>query len=161
MAIKQKMPETSARKQSAAGLLNTSPLDASLGYSLRRAELSAYADYWAAMEAYDIRPYQYAVLVLIRANPGVSQSLISEELRIQKTNFVAVIDRLEERGLTERRRTTGDRRASALFLTRTGETFVKKLEATHARYEKKLMSRLGMKRGKLLLQMLHDFSTPE
>src|SRR3954466_9433279 len=109
----------------------TAALDGSLGYSLRRAQLSTYREYDSFMARFDIRPAQFAVLTLIRSNPGSSQSAVSTALGIQKANFVAVIDRLESRGLTERRKLRGDRRSSALYLTRSGELFCEKLEAAH------------------------------
>src|ERR1022692_4943050 len=88
----------------------TVALDSSLGYSLRRAQLSTYREYDSFMAKFDIRPSQFAVLALIRSNPGSSQSAISTALGIQNANFVAVVDRLESRGLTERRKLRGDRR---------------------------------------------------
>ena len=96
----------------------TNSLDSSLGYSLRRAQLSTYRDFTSFMDKLEVRPSQFAVLVLIRSNPGLTQAAVSETLGIQKANFVALLDRLEERGLAERRKVGGDRRSSALYLTR-------------------------------------------
>lgn len=139
----------------------TAALDISIGYSLRRAQMSTYQEYDSSMAKFNIRPSQYAVLVLIRANPGLSQSAVSATLGIQKANFVAVIDRLESRGLTERRKLRGDRRSSALHLTEKGERFCGKLEASHAELEARLSSRLGPRRTAQFLKMLHDFSLRE
>jgi DNA-binding MarR family transcriptional regulator len=61
------------------------------------------------MSPFDIRPSQFAVLVLIRSNPGLIQSAICTALGIQKTNFVALLDKLEARGITERCRAGVDR----------------------------------------------------
>ena len=135
----------------------TGALDASLGYSLRRAQLSTYEDFSSFIDKFEIRPSQFTVLVLIRSNPGLTQSAVSTTLGIQKANFVSLLDRLEERGLTERRKVGGDRRSSALHLTDAGEAFVKKLEAAHAAFEKKLTKRLGEKRSRQLLSLLHEF----
>jgi len=135
----------------------TAALDSSLAYSLRRAQLSTYADFSAAMNRFEIRPSQFTVLVLIRSNPGLTQSAVSHTLGIQKANFVSLLDRLEERGLTERRKVGGDRRSSALHLTPAGEVFVKKLETAHAALENKLTARLGSRRSLQLLELLHEF----
>ncbi len=137
--------------------LNTSDLDQSLGYSLRRAQLSTFHNFADFMSKFEVRPSQFAVLVLIRSNPGLTQSAVSDALGIQKANFVALIDRLEERGLTERRKVGGDRRSSALHLTRNGEAFVRQLEAAHQAFEETLSSRLGEKRSRQLLKLLHEF----
>ncbi len=151
-----------ANKMSASGTnretLGTAELDVSLGYSLRRAQLSTYLEYDSVMAKFEIRPSQYAVIVLIRSNPGASQSAISGALGIQKANFVAVLDRLEARGLIERRKLRTDKRASALYLTRTGEAFCEKLQAAHADLESRLAERLGVRRSRQFLKMLHEFA---
>jgi DNA-binding MarR family transcriptional regulator len=133
-------------------------LSSSIGFSLRRAQMSTFQEFTEAMEKHGIRPSQFAVLVLIRSNPGLKQSAISKALGIQKANFVALLDRLETRGLTERRTVGGDRRSFALHLTRAGEISVAKIEAAHLAFERGLIKRLGATQSKLLLQLLNDFS---
>ena len=133
-------------------------LENSIGYSLRRAQFSTYAGFTEAMDRFDVRPSQFAVLVLVRSNPGLSQSAICSALGIQKTNFVALLDKLEARGLTERRKIGSDRRSSALHLTREGEIFVAKMDAAHAAMEKQLARRLGSKSTRELLLALHSFT---
>ena len=120
--------------------------------------MSTFQEFTAAMEKQGIRPSQFAVLVLIRSNPGLKQTAISKALGIQKANFVALLDRLEKRGLTERRTVGGDRRSFALHLTRAGETFVAKMEAAHSAFECRLTERLGPARSRQLLQLLNDFA---
>jgi DNA-binding MarR family transcriptional regulator len=139
--------------------LAAAALDSSLGYSLRRAQLSTYDDFSKAMEPFDISPSQFAVLTLIQANPGLTQSAICSALGIQKTNFVALLDKLEDRGITERRRSGGDRRSSALHLTPEGEKFVGSLVAAHQAMEAALARRLGPRRTHDLLALLHEFTT--
>ena len=84
--------------------ITTAALDDSIGYLLKRAQFSTYGEFAAAMDDFEIRPSQYATLVLIHANPGLKQSALGGTLGIQKANFVALLDGLEVRGLTERRR---------------------------------------------------------
>ena len=110
------------------------------------------------MDAFDIRPSQFTVLALIRSNPGLTQSAVCSALGIQKTNFVALLDKLEHRGLTERRKGVGDRRSSALHLTAAGNVFFDRIEAAHQSMEKKLARRLGLKRTRELLAVLHEFA---
>jgi DNA-binding MarR family transcriptional regulator len=141
--------------------LRADALDNSLGYSLRRAQLSTYEDFTSAMEPFDIRPSQFAVLMLIKSNPGLSQSTVCTALGIQKTNFVALLDKLEGRGLTERRKLGSDRRTFALHLTRDGEAFVARMEAAHMAMEKQIARRLGVKRTRELLLALHEFTAKD
>jgi DNA-binding MarR family transcriptional regulator len=133
-------------------------LDQSLGYSLRRAQLSTYSEFTRFMEKFDVRPSQFTVLVLLRYNPGLTQSAVSTVLSIQKANLVSLLDGLEERGLIERRSVASDRRAFALYLTRPGETFTKKMEAGHVKLETSIRKRLGDASSAQLLRLLHAFS---
>jgi len=153
----QKISAPSAKSKSRIHV-NTDALDKSVGYTLRRAQLSTFEMFSATMEPFDVRPSQFAVLVLIRSNPGLTQSSICSALGIQKTNFVALLDKLEDRGLTVRRKVGGDRRSSALHLTPAGETFVAEMEAAHDAMEKKLSKRLGPTQTRELLVMLHEFA---
>jgi DNA-binding MarR family transcriptional regulator len=156
------MPETLAdeahESKSNAGLApRCDDLDQSLGYTLRRAQLSIYSEFNVAMASFEIRPSQYAVLGLIQANPGLTQSAICGVLGIQKANFVALLDRLVERGLAERRKVSGDRRSSALYLTMEGKAFVRKMLAAHRKLERSLAGRLGETNSRLLLSLLREF----
>ena len=137
--------------------LRCDDLEQSLGYTLRRAQLSIYQEFTVAMSSLEIRPSQYAVLSLIQANPGLTQSAICGILGIQKANFVALLDRLVERGLAERRKVSGDRRSSALYLTLEGKTFVRRMITAHRKLEKSLASRLGETKSRLLLSLLREF----
>ena len=142
----------------APGAPDTSALDQCLGYSLRRAQLSTYPAFNHSMHGFLIRPSQFAVLVLIRHNPGLSQAAVSQVLDIKKTNLVPLLDGLETRGLVARRKAKADRRAFALHLTSKGETFVEKMEARHNSMETVLRERLGEKASRQLLQLAHAFT---
>jgi len=153
---KRKLPPRSDN-----GALDTTVLERSLGYSLRRAQLSTYTEFNESMEKFAIRPSQFALLVLLRSNPGVTQSQVAETLAIQKANLVGLLDELQTRGILIRRSVPGDRRVFALYLTRTGESLMKKVEASHAEMEAKLRRRLDENRIEMLLSLLHAFAGPE
>jgi len=133
-------------------------LKRSLGFSLRRAQLSAFKDFGRYMEDLNLRPAQFAVLVLVRENPGFSQSTIGQILGIQRANFVSLLDELEKRGWVERRSSQKDRRSFALHLTKQGEAFMKQANDTHAELEKALTQRLGEQETMLLLRLLNEFA---
>ena len=93
--IKRKEPagesEPAPQKQVRFG-----PLTGYLGYALRRAQMSAVAEFLEAFKEIDLRPTQLAVLIVIHENPGVRQTEVCDALGIQKANFVPL---LNERGL--------------------------------------------------------------
>lgn len=159
MTIKKhvdKDAQTSSNRSEA--VIHTGDLERGLGYSLRRALMSATKDYERIMNPLEIRPAQYAALILVRNNPGFSQSAISQALGIQRANFVSLLDELEELGWVERRSSQKDRRSFALYLTKQGETLMKRAVLVHAEAEKAMAQRLGAHDSKLLLQLLHKFA---
>jgi DNA-binding MarR family transcriptional regulator len=69
---------------------------------------------------FDLTPAQFDVLAHLIAAEGISQQTLSEKLFVTKGNVCGLIDRLEERGLVERKADPEDRRSNMLFLTPTG-----------------------------------------
>jgi DNA-binding MarR family transcriptional regulator len=126
-----------------AGAVDLGPLADGLGFALRRAQAAVAEDFSARFAHEDIRPSQFAVLTVLRHNPGLRQTQVSFALGIQRTNFVPLIDELERRGLAERRRVPGDRRAAALFLTQEGATVLDRLEAIARDHAARFVARVG------------------
>ena len=126
-------------------------LDNLLGYRLRRAQLAVFQDFLTAMKDFDLRPAQFSVLAIIAANPGLKQSRVSEALGINRANFVALLDELEQRKLARRAPAPGDRRSNALFLTTKGESFLKDAyRHLLAQHEKRVETVLGADKQQLL-----------
>ena len=158
MLKKRTSPTTSKEPNPIEAAVDVGALKRSLGFSLRRAQLSAYKDYGRFMEALNVRPAQFAVLVLVRENPGLTQSAISLKLGIQRANFVSLLDELEKRGRVERRSSQKDRRSFALHLTKQGDALIRKAIATHSELETAMAQRLGKEDTKLLVRLLNKFA---
>jgi DNA-binding MarR family transcriptional regulator len=129
------------RKKTAA--VDIGPLDNAVGYLLRRAQLAIFDDFIRTFADLGLRPATFSVLVLIDRNPGLNQSEISAALGIQRTNFVAMIDGLETRGLARREPSPADRRSHALTLTPAGRELLAEALALHDRLEARLEEKLG------------------
>ena len=68
----------------------------------------------AFFDRWDLGPSQFNVLNLLRLHPdGLSQSELSRELIMHRSNVTGLVDRLERRSLVERKDAAGDRRAPA------------------------------------------------
>jgi DNA-binding MarR family transcriptional regulator len=65
-------------------------------------------------------PREFAVLTALTSMGPVSQQQLAERLRVNRTLMVRIVDRLERRGLVERRRDPTDRRSYALEVTAAG-----------------------------------------
>ena len=124
-----------------------------------------FRDFFAAFAPFDIKPAQYSILTIIESNPGLKQTQVCDALGIKRTNFVAMIDELERRGLMRRDKSPGDRRSHALVLTFAGAELMPKLHETSAAHEQGLIDALGSVRHKDMLRTLNalaqDFGTSE
>jgi len=131
------------------------PLTEYLGYALRRAQMSAVAEFLEAFAEVELRPTQFAVLTLIAGNPGVRQTEVCAALGIQKANFVPLLNELERRGLASRKSVAADRRSSALHLTPLGNSTLQRARAIHEVYENRFVTRLGRRGRDQLLALLN------
>lgn len=136
------------------GHVDISPLPDRIGYALRRAQLAVFKDFIRTCAEHDVRPAQYSVLTVIENNPGLKQIEISTALGIKRTNLVALIDHLEQRGLARREPVPTDRRSYALYLTSKGKAFMARLHASVELHEEHVNEAVGEKGREQLLVLL-------
>ena len=117
-------------------------LQSLLGYRLRRAWIGIRSDLAATLNPFDLRMLTYTALVLIDANPGLSQAQLAALMDVERPNLVAIIDELSKRGLVLRRRDAQDRRAYALALTDQGQSLCRKATDAVRRHEEHLFGTL-------------------
>lgn len=132
-------------------------LTSHLGYALRRAQVWVFQDFIRTLAVIDIRPAQYSVLVVIGANPGLSQAELADRLGIERARLVHMLDHLQKRGLTERLPSPTDRRTHALQLTKEGQKLLKRAKALAARHEARLTEKLGAGAREQVLELLNVF----
>jgi DNA-binding MarR family transcriptional regulator len=130
-----------------------------LGYSLRRAQVWVFQDFIRTLSVIDIRPAQYSVLVVIGANPGLSQAELADRLAIERARLVHMLDHLQRRGLTERLPSPTDRRTHALHLTKDGQKLLKRAKALAARHEAQLTEKMGAGTREQVMELLQVFVT--
>jgi DNA-binding MarR family transcriptional regulator len=143
------------------GPVDIGALTCLIGYMLRRAQIAVFQDVFRAFAEVGIRPAQFSVLTVIAHNPGRTQSQTSAALGIKRTNFVALIDSLERRGLAERRPARSDRRSHALHLTAAGKTAVRRLNRMVDKLEAGMVRRIGRGRRAVLLDLLSRLAQGE
>jgi DNA-binding MarR family transcriptional regulator len=71
-------------------------------------------------EEFELSPVQCHVLHLIEPDEPVPMGRLAETLRCDASNVTGLVDRLESRGLVERRPSAGDRRVKVIQLTAAG-----------------------------------------
>lgn len=112
-------------------------------YRLRRAQLSVVNDFNESLIDFGLRPADFSVLIVVANNAGLKQSDVAEALGIQRANFVAIIDGLEEKGLLLRRRSDTDRRVHYLDMTQEGRATLDEILKIWRTHEERLVGRLG------------------
>ncbi|MGA8157008.1 MAG: MarR family winged helix-turn-helix transcriptional regulator [Rhodoplanes sp.] len=137
----QPAPGALAGKEAAP--LALGPLPGYTGYVLRRAQVALFENFINSFKPLGLRPAQFSVLLVVNANPGRRQSEIAAALGIRQANLVGLIDELDRRGLTKRKRLAADRRSHALTLTAKGKALLKTALAMQARFEQHLVAELG------------------
>ena len=154
----KRKPEAKRARAAAAPELGL--LDSLLGYHLRRAQVAVFQNFAATVGEAGVTPGQLGVLAVIDVNPGLSQTKLGSALGIDRSTVVAIIDRLEERGLVMRNAAPHDRRSHALRLSDLGIATLRRLETLVRGHERRIAHRLSAgERGMLidLLQRIADF----
>lgn len=125
-----------------------------LGYHLRRAQIAVFQHFAETMGGIDITPGQFGVLTVIDKNPGLSQTQLGNALGIDRSTVVAVIDRLESRGLVIRAAAPSDRRSHALRLSEEGVRLLRRLEERVRAHERHIARHLSAEDHALLVKLL-------
>ena len=135
--------------------LDAGALHGLLGYRLRLAQQAVFRDFAASVQG--LSPGRVGLLILIDANPGVTQSRLAEAAGRDRSTMVGVVDKLEARSLIERRR-GADRRTNGLWLTRPGRAMLARALRSIARHEQRIAARLSAAERRQLLALLAKIS---
>jgi DNA-binding MarR family transcriptional regulator len=131
-----------------------------VGYHLRCAHVAVFQHFNATLGVHDISAPQFGTLLLIEANPGVSQSSVAEALRFDRSTLVQIIDRLEGRDLVTREASAQDRRSHALYLTEAGKALLEQLKALSWEHEQAIAANLTDEERATLIDLLERLHTP-
>jgi DNA-binding MarR family transcriptional regulator len=113
------------------GPLDQSKLLELVGYNLRRAYvLNITPLFRKRMAKYHLKPVEYTILGLLKANPNINQKRLSQAINVSPPNMATLLDRLEGRGLLNRQRNPLDKRSQTLVLTQEGLRICIKAEKT-------------------------------
>ena len=133
-------------------------LDELLGYTLRRAQVAMFVAFHQATRGQDITPPRFTALVIVGANPGISQTVLANVLGIARSGAMLLTNWFEARGLIERRRRPNDGRAWGLHLTRRGERLVERLKIDVVRLDLKWTKHLSPRERRELLRLLEKLA---
>ena len=97
-------------------------LRGAVGHLLRRSQQRAVDLFVEEVGEDGPTPRQFAVLLSVHQNPGVSQTDLVRMTGIDRSTLTEILRRLGRRGLIRRERQAEDRRTNALHLTPDGLT---------------------------------------
>lgn len=117
------------------------PLDSLIGYRLRRASAESMAELGGELSALGLKPSEGSILLLVAANPGITQSEIGRILGIQRANMTPLTAMLEKRGMLSRERVDG--RSQGLQTTPDGGGLAKRVRAVMEANDARLLDGLS------------------
>jgi DNA-binding MarR family transcriptional regulator len=129
-------------------------LPAHFGYALKRAQIAAFDAFSRATAGYPITPPRYTALVILEANPGISQTVLGDVLGTARSGATLLTNWLVARGLAERRHRPDDARAWGLYLTRRGRALVATLKRHVWQHDQRFAARLTPAERRALLRLL-------
>src|SRR6516165_8558915 len=128
------------------------PLVRLCGYLLQRAASSALAELNLRLAPLGLRHAGVALLMLIEARPGITQSQAGRTLDIQRANMVPFVARLEGLGVIRRRQVDG--RSQALELTGRGHMLLQRARRVVDAHEARLLARVPAELRPMVLPVL-------
>lgn len=124
-------------RESASNKLQKSSL-----HLLHRAGQCAGEIFQIELGADDLTPRQFAVLMTVSQNEGVSQTNLVDRTGIDRSTLADIVRRLLKKGLLQRRRTREDARAYAVKLTEQGARVLKAAEPLARRVDDRILASL-------------------
>lgn len=108
----------------------------------------------ASMATGDLRPRHIIALKLLSEHGAVSQQVLGEALSLDPSNVVGLLNELEDKGLTTRRRDPADRRRHIVELSRDGEVKLEEAYTLLATVEDEMLRALSLEERAMLYQLL-------
>lgn len=135
--------------------ISTNRLDRSPLHLLHRVGQCAAEVFQAELGQGDLTPRQYAVLLTVSTNEGLSQTHLVESTGIDRSTLADIVRRMLKKGLLQRRRTKEDARAYAVKLTDEGWRVLKSAEPLARKVDEQILSALPASQREKLLSDLH------
>jgi DNA-binding MarR family transcriptional regulator len=104
-----------------------------------------------ALDAEDARPYHYRLLASLREFGSGSQIELGRHANLDRSDVVAALDELVDRGFVERSADPADRRRNMVSITPAGRAHLRKLDKGLTGVQDELLSPLSpAQRGQLI-----------
>lgn len=131
------------------------PLYGMPGHLIRRLQQTSVAIFAEEMAeaGIDLTPVQYAALRAVEAYPHLDQATLAGVIAYDRTTIGGVVDRLEAKGLVQRRLSPTDRRVRQLVLQPAGVELLRRVDALVENVQDRIVSPLTAQEKKLFLKL--------
>lgn len=92
------------------------PLD-ELAFLLEEVPRSLRRNFDERIQAHGLSLTQWRILAYLLRDPGISQTELARFLELERMTIGLALDKMEDRGLVERRRSSTDRRVQLVYAT--------------------------------------------
>ncbi len=129
-------------------------LDQAPGHLLRRAQQRAVELFAAEVGPRGPTPQQFALLLAIAQNPGISQIGLVRAIGVDRSTVAEMVQRLARRGLILRQRTAADGRENALTLSAAGTRLLARALPAVSRAQAAILAPIPASQHKAALRLL-------
>jgi DNA-binding MarR family transcriptional regulator len=133
----------------------------SVGFLISQLGFLSSRAFMDALEPAGIDPREFLLMRFVAASEGQSQQALSERLAVPASRMVALVDRLEEGGLIERRPDPEDRRVRGLHLTRKGRSVLERAGKIAIDYETRLCAGINREEREQLIDLLQKLQASQ
>lgn len=102
-------------------------LEECLNFMLAKAQQTVYQAFKVDLSKYDVTPVQYSLLKCLWENDGITSRNIADRLSLDYSTMTTHLDRMESKGLIEKKHAPNDRRSLKISLTDKGRELEKPL----------------------------------
>lgn len=148
--------EAQARPARAAAIEDqgVGAIDDIIGFHIRLAHGATYRHFTETFSELGLTQKMVSVLWLIDDHPHIAQADIGRRLQMDRATTMAIVNRLEARGLLVRGASTLDRRRQTLTLTDDGHAALLEARRCIDAHEYWLKSRFTKREATLLIELL-------
>jgi MarR family transcriptional regulator, lower aerobic nicotinate degradation pathway regulator len=124
------------------------------GYLFRRMQQIAVSIFVEECRTFDLTPVQYASLIAIHTHPGIDATRLSAVIAFDRSTLGNVVERLQAKGLIERKPDSEDKRVKLLTITKQGAALLREIMPAVDRAQARMLQPLKPSDRKMLMALL-------
>lgn len=125
-----------------------------LGFHIRLAHGAVYRHFSDTFSDLDLTQKQVSVLWLVDDHPGMAQADLGRTLQMDRATVMAIVNRLQAKGLLKRGASNTDRRRQTLTLTDAGQEALREARRAVESHEAWLKDRFSPAEVRTLIGLL-------